>query len=147
MNWINEITSDKEIQSEFRSFYNKYGISGIKNAFKLYTEMHQEYICKTKTSISKIPVQDIYYLEILEHNISVHTLHGIYHKYGTLSKELKFLTPYGFIQCSKSLIVSLNKIRTITHDSIILVNGNKIHMSRNYAPKILLEFSRHHPIH
>lgn len=107
---------------------------------KLYADRHQEYLCKTKTSISKINIGDIYYLEIRAHNISVHTQHGVYHKYGTLNNELKMLAPYGFLKCNQSCIVSLNKIKTTDHDNIILVNGSKIHMSRNYAPKVLLEF-------
>lgn len=109
---------------------------------KLYTDMHQEYLCRTKSSVSKISIGDIYYLEIREHDISVHTHYGVYHKYGTLNKELEFLAPYGFLKCNQSCIVSLNKIRTTAHDDIILVNGTKLHMSRNYAAKVLWELHR-----
>lgn len=92
--------------------------------------------------MSKISIGDIYYLEIREHDISVYTHHGIYHKYGTLNKELEFLAPYGFLKCNQSCIVSLSKIRTTGHGTIILVNGSKLHMGRNYATKVLWELHR-----
>lgn len=142
MNWIKEITNDKSLKADLQSFYNTYGISGIKQSIKLYTDMQQKYLCKTKSSVTKISIGDIYYLEIREHNISVHTAHGIYHKYGTLNKELEILAPYGFLKCSQSNIVSLNKIRAIDHDHLILTNGSKIHISRNYIQKVILEFSK-----
>jgi len=140
MNWDKEIMSDKNLQTSLRSFCNRYGISGLKQAMKLYADMHHEYVCKTKISVTKIKIGDIYYLEICGHDISIHTHHGIYHKYGTLSKELDFLARYGFLKCNQSCLVSLNKIRTIDLDDIILINGSKLHMSRNYASKVLWEF-------
>ena len=48
MNWNKEFSNDKILQAELVAFYNKYGISGIKQAIALYTTMHQEYICNTK---------------------------------------------------------------------------------------------------
>lgn len=140
MNWNKEFANDQVLQAELQSFYNKYGISGIKQAINLYTTMHQKYICSTKISVSKINIGDIYYLEIKEHNISVHTQHGIYHKYGTLCNELDNLAPYGFLKCNQSCVVSLNKIKTITQDEITLIDDSKLHMSRHYARKLLLEF-------
>lgn len=142
MNCVKEIISDKSLQADFLAFYNSYGISGLKQAMKLYTDMQQEYICRTKTSISKIRIGDIYYLEIREHDISVYTSHGTYHKYGTLNKELETLAPYRFLKCSQNCIVSLSKIRAIIHDEIVLTNGSKVHISRNYASKVILEFCR-----
>lgn len=142
MNWIKEITNDKALNADLQSFYDTYGTSGLKQAIELYTDMQQKYICKTRTSTSQINIGDIYYLEIKGHDISVHTAHDKYHKYGTLNKELEFLAPFGFLKCSQSVIISLHKIQSIVHDDIILINGTKIHISRNYTAKILLEFSR-----
>lgn len=142
MNWMKEITNDKALMIDLQSFYNSYGISGLKQAIELYTDMQQTYICRTRMSMTKIHIGDIYYLEIKGHDISVHTSHGQYQKYGTLNKELEYLGPFGFLKCNQSTIVSLDKIRSILHDDIILINGSRIHISRNYASKILLEFSR-----
>lgn len=141
MNWSKEIKNDKTLYSDLQSFWQLYGADGLRQAMKLYIDTQKEYVCRTKTSVSKISINDILYLTIQGHNISVHTFHGVYHKYGTLSKELKLLESYRFIKCSQSCIVSLNKIRTISHDDIVLITDEKLHMSRKCAPKILLRFS------
>lgn len=142
MNWIQKFTTDKTLQDDLFPFLDEYGISGLTKAIQLYRNMHQTYICKTKLSISQINIYDIYYLEIKKHSIIVHTEYGTYHKYGTLNKELVLLSPYGFIKCTQNCIVSLNKIKTIHHNSITLINNTQIPMTRNYAPKVIIAFSQ-----
>lgn len=123
-------------------FIEQYGTFGLKQALQLYKNTQQEYICRTRTSISKINISDIYYMEIREHQITIYTQHGTYHKYGTLNNELKSLSPYGFIKCAQNRIVSLDKIRSICLNDIILINGAKIYMSKKYAISIISEFSK-----
>lgn len=133
---------DIELNDTLSNFLEKYGTSGLKQALQLYIDTQEKYICKTRTSISKINICDIYYIEIREHQITIHTQNNIYHKYGTLNNELKVLSSYGFIKCAQNRIVSLNKIRTINYTDIRLINGTKIHMSKKYALAIISEFSK-----
>ncbi len=133
---------DNKTQNNLSDFLEQYGSSGLKQALQLYIDSQQEYICRTRTSISKIYISDIYYMEIREHQITIYTQHGTYHKYGTLNNELKSLSPYGFIKCTQNRIVSLDKIRSICLNDIILINGAKIHMSKKYAIFIISEFSK-----
>ena len=138
----NESQIDTELQNTISTFLTQYGTSGLKHALQLYINTHQEYICRTRTSISKIYISDIYYMEIQEHQITIYTQHGTYHKYGTLNNELKSLSSYGFMKCAQNRIVSLGKIRSICFNDIILINGVKIHMSKKYAISIISEFSK-----
>ena len=114
MTWTNEQQIDNESKDTLLSFLEQYGFSGLKKALQLYINTQQEYICKTRTSISKI-------------NIS--------------NNELKSLSSYGFIKCAQNRIVSLSKIRTINYTDIILINGIKIHMSKRYALTTITAFS------
>lgn len=139
-----DFSKDKHLQNIISEFVNHYGISGLEQAIQFYSDMQQEYICKTKSSVSKIKIFDIYYLEIFGHHIDVHTAHGIYHKYGSLNNELKSLSSYGFIKCNQSCIVSLHKIRKILDNEIILINHEHLYMSRHYAPSVLMAFSSNH---
>ncbi len=141
--WQQELINNQTLQNNLITFINQYGISEIAHALQLYSSLHHEYLCKTKSSISKFDVYNIYYLKIQEHHISIHTHHGTYLKHGTLAKELKFLSPYGFIKCNQSCIVSLNKIRTIQHKDITLINNETLHMSRSYATKVILAYSQY----
>lgn len=145
MNWIQELLTNKNAYTTLSSFLNQYGLPALEQAIHLYTDTHQAYICKTKTSISRINIYDIFYLEINRHNITVHTQDSTYQKYGSLSKEIKHLAPYGFVNCNQSCIVSLNKIRSIQHTDIILINDETLHMSRKYVPRVLIAFSQYKP--
>ncbi len=138
----NEYQIDHELKNYISIFLKQYGTVGLKQALQLYKETQQEYICRTRTSISKINISNIYYMEIQEHQITIYTQHGTYHKYGTLNNELKSLSPYGFIKCAQNRIVSLKKIKTIGYNDIILINGIKIHMSKRYAINIITAFSK-----
>ena len=137
-----DLSKDKHLQKTISDFIDHYGQSGLEQALQLYTDMQQEYICKTKTSISKIKIYDIYYLEIMGHHIDVHTEHGTFRKYGTLNNELKQLSAHGFIKCNQSCIVAINKIRTVLSNEIILSNHEHLYMSRHYAPNVLMAYSR-----
>ena len=138
----NESQIDTELKDTISNFLAEYGIYGLKQALQLYKNTQQEYICQTRTSISKINISDIYYMEIQKHQITIYTQHGTYHKYGTLNNELRSLSSYGFIKCAQNRIVSLGKIRSICFNDIILINGVKIHMSKKYAISIISEFSK-----
>lgn len=140
MNWIKIFSSDKNLQDTLFSFLDEYGTSGLTKALQIYRDMHQGYLCKTKQYIQRINIYDIYYLEIQKHNITIHTEQGIYTKYGTLAKELALLSSYGFVKCAQNCIVSLNKVNSIHHNSITLINNTQIHMSRSYTSKVILAF-------
>lgn len=133
---------NKNLQSVILTFIAAYGESALQEAMQQYADSHQTYICRTKSQVTRIKIHDIYYLQINQHSISIHTSHGVYKKYGSLSQELTTLYPYGFIKCNQSCIVALNKIRTIQNNDIILNDNTVLHVSRAYAPRVLAAFNR-----
>ena len=84
-----------DILADIQLFINIYGESALRKAMQQYIDNQQIYFCKTKSQTARIKISDIYYLQSRQHNITIHTLHGIYKKYGTLSQELTALYPYG----------------------------------------------------
>lgn len=141
MNFLQELISDEKMKTHINHFLRKYGMKGFEQALQSYSDMQQEYICKTKTSIYKIKICDIYYLKINKHTITIHTEHDVYQKYGTLNHELQLLSAYKFVKCNQSCIVSLEKIKFIQNNKIILINHHILHMSRNCTSKIIIAFS------
>ena len=87
MTYSIESQIDAELKDTISTFLTQYGFAGLKQALQLYKNTQQEYICRTRTSISKIHISDIYYMEIRKHQITIYTQHGTYHKYGTLNNE------------------------------------------------------------
>ena len=144
MDWIQELTQKESLCCSLTAFLDQHGFSGLEKALQIYTNTQAEYICKTKASVTRIKMDDIYYLEIQTHTITIHTEHAAYQKYGSLADELKFLAPYGFMKCRQNCIVSLGKIHSICDDTIILANQFQLHMSQRYAPKVLAAFARYH---
>lgn len=141
MDWLNELTQGESIQNTLITFLNQYGMEGLETALNYYESTQMDYICKTKSSIHKLKINTIYYLKIQIHTISVYTQHETYQKYGSLTEEQERLSPYGFIKCNQSCIVSLGKIRSISNNTITLINNTQLHMSQHYAPKVLIAFS------
>ena len=142
MDWIQELKQKESLYCSLTAFLEQHGFSGLEKALQLYTNTQAEYICKTKTAVTKIKMDDIYYLEIQTHTITIHTEHGNNQKYGSLTDELKFLAPYGFIRCRQNCLVSLEKIQRICDNTVHLTNHTQIHMSQRYAPKVLAAFAR-----
>ncbi len=142
MDWIQELTQKESLCCSLAVFLDQHGFSGLEKALQLYSNTQAEYICKTKAAVTRIKIDDIDYLEIQTHTITIHTKHGIYQKYGSLADEQKFLAPYGFIRCRQNCLVSLEKIHSICNDTIILTNNLQLHMSQRYAPKVLAAFAR-----
>ena len=142
MDWIQELTQKKSLCCSLIAFLDQHGFSGLEKALQLYSNTQAEYICKTKAAVTRIKIDDIYCLEIQTHTITIYTEHGTYQKYGSLTNELKFLAPYGFIRCRQNCLVSLEKIQSICNDTIHLTNHIQLHMSQRYAPKVLTAFAR-----
>lgn len=140
MDWLRELTNNKTAYQKLSAFLSAYGIPGLEQAMQEYTAAQKEYVCKTKTAITRILISDIYYLKISGHHILVHTETEAFQKYGTLSKELAALAHYGFIKCNQSCAVALSKIKTIDQNQIILHNGEVLHMSRGCTHKVLIAF-------
>lgn len=144
MDWIQELTQKESLCCSLTAFLEQHGFSGLEKALQFYTNTQAEYICKTKATVTRIKMDDIYYLEIQTHTITIHTEHATYQKYGSLTDELKVLAPYGFMKCRQNCLVSLRKIHSICDDTIHLANQLQLHMSQRYAPKVLAAFARCH---
>lgn len=142
MNLPKELLRNKNLQNKLSTFLNQHGFEGLENALDSYSAMQQEYICRSENTISKIHISDIDYIKIQGHHMTIHTQNGTYHKYGSLSRELKTLGSYGFVKCSQNCIVSLHKIKCISQNTIFLQDGTEIHISRSCISAVLLAYSR-----
>lgn len=141
MDWIQKLVQKESLCCSLTTFLDQHGFSGLEKALQLYSNTQAEYICKTKFVVTRIKIDDIYYLEIQIHTITIHTEQGIYQKYGSLTDEQKFLAPYGFIRCRQNCLVSLKKIHSICEDTIVLINNQQLHISQRYIPKVLAAFA------
>lgn len=140
MSNLQELIKNNTLNNRLSSFLDKYGISGLEAALTTYESMQQTYTVKTKNTISRIHISDINYIIIDGHHMKIFSSNNVYEKYGSLAQEMKELSAYDFIKCSQNCIVSMNKIKRIDQNNIILYDDTIIHMTRKYAPPILAKF-------
>ncbi|MDE6959937.1 MAG: hypothetical protein K2P27_03670, partial [Lachnospiraceae bacterium] len=60
----------ENLQSDIHTFIAAYGKSALREAMQQYIDDRQTYICRAKSHIARIPIRDICYLEIVQHNHS-----------------------------------------------------------------------------
>ncbi len=99
---------------------------------------HDFVIIETQTQVLRLPADSILYVEALGHMASIKTTDQIgeytvrkpFHEVHTL------LPPEYFARCHRSYIVNLHYARRFTRQEILLANGERIPVGRNYTSEI-----------
>lgn len=95
----------------------------------------QEYLrLKNKDEIQNIPLEKISYLEVMDHNVSIHAGEVIYDLNATLSSLEERLDSHGFLRIHKSFLVNMHHIRKFRSRECLLLDGTTLAVSeKNYA--------------
>lgn len=133
-------SKEKSIQKRVNAFLKTHGESELSRALDEYENLHTSYIIKGNGYVKKIPLYSIKYISVCVHDLTIHTIYGDYTKYGILKKEYNRLKNYGFCRCSQNILVSLYHIDCIKGNQVILKSGEKLHISRSCAPKLISIF-------
>lgn len=81
-------------------------------------------------ALRRVPIAEISYIEILNHNVSVHTDGGVISFRGTLKEIEEKLTGKPFSRCDNCFIVNLRRVVGVEGDTVIMDQGDKLHASR-----------------
>ncbi len=133
---------DKKIIDNLYDFIEKYGYDGLKSALQSYSYAHQMYLFRSHSVIKQIPIYTINYIEILKHEITIHTTNGKFSKYGTLKNEYNQLKKYGFVKCSQSFLIPVSKIAEIGGKHVTLTTGDKFILSRTCATEVICAYTK-----
>ena len=71
-------------------------------------KIEKEILLKQQDSVKKVPVEEIYYVEIQNRMLYYHTSEGEYVVRGTIKNALDMLSPYHFDRLSESLALYLS---------------------------------------
>lgn len=99
---------------------------------------------QTMNWCKSVPFHTIYYCEIINRKIYLHTQNGIVEYYGKL-KEVEKQLDYRFIKCHRSYLINLDFLSEYTNGQIILENGEQIPVSRSHQQtfiKLLLQYMK-----
>ena len=83
-----------------------------------------------------VPYDNIYYVEVRNHNCLVHTTTGVIETGTTMTIEnfVPFLSPPRFMRCHESYIVNLSYVERVGRD-FIMKNGGTAYIRRGDLPK------------
>lgn len=99
-------------------------------------------ICTTgKGTVHNISCHSILYLESNAHKVLIHTEidNAVYTVYDRLTSFLDKL-PSNFIQCHKSYLINMDKIKKIDKKTVFLLDGTCIQISKKYASTIKKDY-------
>lgn len=99
-------------------------------------------VIRNSDGIQRLALRDIYYIEVINHTLTYHTTQGIRSATGstTIKSLEESLSDDGFVRCSQGHLVNLRCAEIVEKDSLLLVNGERIPISRNRKKPFLQAF-------
>ena len=102
----------------------------------------QRLAVQTKNGWKSIPIHTIYFCEVINRKIYLHTTDGVVDYYGKL-EELEKRLDAGFYRCHRSYLVNLDRLSAYTNGRITLENQEQVPVSR-LRQKEFMEVMLHH---
>ena len=95
----------------------------------------QEYLrLRDREQTSDLPLEQITYLEVLDHYVSIHTADASYTLNATLSGMETEMEGHGFLRIHKSYLVNMAHIRKFRSRECVLLDGTTLAVSeKNYS--------------
>lgn len=87
-------------------------------------------VVSDRNGMHKILSDEIYYIEVMDHWLHIHTEHGIYSMLGTLHDMEVHFSKYHFVRCSKCYLVNLRHVVCLQGFTVTLTNGQMLQVSR-----------------
>lgn len=84
---------------------------------------------KTTTSIVRIALSDLYYVEVDRHTLLYHTKDGVLEGRGNISNVEASLSKYHFLRSNNSYLVNPRHIKQIT-GNVVVIHGEELLISR-----------------
>ena len=84
----------------------------------------------------RIPHEDIIYISMYSHTATMVTAAKKYEFRKTISQILEELDDSLFVKCHRSYIINMQHIKSISANDAMMLNGDKVALSRNIAGKI-----------
>ncbi|MDR2157018.1 MAG: LytTR family DNA-binding domain-containing protein [Clostridiales Family XIII bacterium] len=115
----------------------------LERAFKRMRFREDRYMTlRFRSGVKKMKINDIYYIEVLNHDLIFHTKTGEYTVSGTLKNMEEQLRSDGFFRCSKCYLVNLRHVDGM-RSGFAVVNGDEVRISRNRKTVFLSALSDH----
>ncbi|MCI8664325.1 MAG: response regulator transcription factor [Hungatella sp.] len=114
---------------------------------RLETKTEKHLIIQTMNWCRTVKLRDIYYCEVMNRKIFLHTRNGIMEYYGKI-KDVEQQTAPFFIRCHRSYLINPDYLSQYGDGQVMLDNGERIPVSKNYRQalmKRMMEYMEEEP--
>lgn len=91
---------------------------------------------KTSSNVKNIPLSDILYFESNKRLLNIHTKNEVISFYEKLDNVENELKEKDFIRTHQSYLVNAQKIKSVSKDLVLLINGFSLPVSKSKATKV-----------
>lgn len=110
-----------------------------KAAYESENSFKAVYKIKLSRKTISIPMIEILYFEIFNHDLIIHTITGTFQERKTLA-ELKRDLPKQFVQCARSYVINIFHAVEVAKKYVVLRNKQSIPVSSNYSDSVYEAF-------
>lgn len=108
----------------------KYFALKLKRALELRSRVQSaELVLNVSEGTKKLRLDEVYYLEVMDHELIYHTAKGDFHERRSIKEMDEKLSPYGFVRVSNSFLVNMKHLESVSGSSV-LVRGCEITIGR-----------------
>lgn len=94
----------------------------------------------TSNGMRRFPIDELYYVEVINHTLYFHTKHGDFVERSTIRQREEQLAPHGFSRCNNSFLVNLRYVSAVENGRIT-VDGRSISIGRTKRKQFLEELT------
>ena len=97
---------------------------------------------RTKEAIRRVSVDDIAYIEVVNHDLLIHTDSEVIRQWGSLKSYEEKLAPAHFIRCNACYLVNLKYVRGINGEAAI-VGNDTLTISKSRRKEFLIAIAQY----
>ena len=116
--------------------------------YRVIEELNHKYndeyiIVSYKSETLKIPINDIYYIEVSGHNLIFHLVNGVKQVRGSLTNLETKLNKFNFSRCNNPYLVNLKYVTSFKGEYIYILNNDKIRISQTKRKSFLSDLNNY----
>ena len=102
----------------------------------------RELVLNLKSGVQRLRLDEIYYIEVIDHNLIYHTAKGSFSERRSIKECETQLDAYGFARCSNSYLVNLRHVTAMTGGNIT-VAGDSLPVGRTKKKEFLMRLTEY----
>lgn len=109
---------------------------------RLENRRHRYISLANKKGMTRMAIDDIFYIEVVDHDLLYHTKHGVITVRGTIKDAEQTLAGEDFFRCNRCYLISLAHVDGL-YDQEVVVHGERVQVSRGRRKELMEVLNRY----